>query len=162
MNVRKSAGGHIGFACLLSALSFASANGAIFTSTPARQREWQADIRVEALEAVESRATGAVTIRFRVSTEGSDAAKDVRVEVLLPLGVGVARVSDSCHPTVSPIPGLSARVTCDIGDMTSGHDRDLSVMTSARNNAPLHYAAFAFSDTPDPIPANNFAERTLQ
>jgi hypothetical protein len=152
----------MGSAGLLAVLCMASAGGAFAKPSSVVQREWQADVRIQSLEAAEARGTGGLSIRIKVGTEGSDAAKSVHVEVLLPLGVGVTRVSESCHPSASPIPGLSARVTCDLGDVTSGHERELGIVTSARNASSLRFAAFAFSDTPDPVPANNFMEKTLQ
>ena len=58
-----------------------------------------------------------------------------RVEILLPVGVGLVELSPGCIAGPSP-PGVSAlrgRVVCRLGDL----------------------------DTPDPRPGNNFAERAL-
>jgi hypothetical protein len=56
---------------------------------------------------------------------------------------------------------LAARVTCALGELHAGELRDVSITTARRPGAhmPLRFAAFAFSDTPDPRPGNNFAER---
>jgi hypothetical protein len=103
-----------------------------------------------------------ITARVVVATDSGD-ARGVRVEVMLPIGVGVVSVPDACRPSPSPVMSLSARVTCVLGDLRVREIRELSIVTTTRpgSREPLPFAAFAFSDTPDPQPSNNFAERDV-
>lgn len=125
-------------------------------------RVWQADVSVQTLEVTALKRGGPVTARVVVAT-GNEAARDVRVEILLPVGVGVLRVSELCRASQSPVVSLSARVSCALGDMPVRALRELTVTTSGTTvpDARLQFAAFVFSDTPDPVPGNNFAERAL-
>jgi hypothetical protein len=123
---------------------------------------WQADVTVQALDVTALKRGGPVTARVVIATANED-ARAVRVEVLLPVGVGVLKVSDSCRASPSPVETLSARVSCALGDMPVRARREVAVTTSGGSapDARLRFAAFAYSDTPDPRPANNFAERVL-
>ena len=126
-------------------------------------RVWQSDVKIESLDASELKSGGPVNARIIVAAAGDDPARSVRLEVLLPIGVGVLRLADGCKPSPSPVTGLNARVTCEIGDIPARGSREISIATSARPGGfPLRFAVFALSDTPDPAPANNFAERVVQ
>jgi Domain of unknown function DUF11 len=131
-------------------------------------RVWKADVRVQALELSEAKLGaggvkgGPLSVHIVVTTESDDVARAVRVEVMLPIGVGVLRVPSGCRPSPSPVTALNARVTCELGDLPVRALRELLITTTARvSNAPLHVAVFALSDTPDPFPANNFADKAL-
>ena len=126
-------------------------------------RIWQSDLRIESLDASELKSGGSVNARIVVAAGAADPARSVRVEIMLPIGVGVLRLGDGCKPSPSPVNGLNARVTCEVGDIPARGSKEVSLATTARPAGfPLRFAAFAFSDTPDPAPANNFAERALQ
>jgi len=135
--------------------------------TPARvgpppQRVWQADVLVQALEITEPKRGGPLGAHVVVAIQSNDEARAVHLEVLLPIGVGVLRMPAECHLSRSPVTSLNARVTCDLGDMPGRGSRDVSITTTGRvANGPLRVAVFAVSDTPDPLPANNFAEKVL-
>lgn len=123
---------------------------------------WQADLAVQAFDVAALRQGGPITAHVVVAT-GNDEARGVRLEMLLPVGVGVLRVSDGCRPSPGPVASLSGRVSCAIGDMPVRALRELFITTggvSAADARP-HFAVFVFSDAPDPRPANNFAERAL-
>jgi hypothetical protein len=125
-------------------------------------RIWQSDVRVRALEMSETKRGGPLSVHIVVATESDEAARAVRVEIMLPIGVGVGRIPDGCRPSPSPVNTLNARVTCDLGDLPARSVRDLWLSTTARVAAgPLRVAVFALSDTPDPFPANNFADKSL-
>ena len=123
-------------------------------------RVWQADVSVQTLEVTALKPGGPITTRVVVAT-GNDEAREVRIEMLLPVGVAILRIPGGCHASPSPVASLDARISCGLGDMPVRALRELSITTSgaARPGARLHFAVFAYSDTPDPIPANNFAER---
>jgi len=125
-------------------------------------RIWQADVRVRTLEITEPKRGGPLNVRIVITTESDDEARAVRVEIMLPIGVGVVLVPAGCRASPSPVTALNARVTCELGDLPARALRDLSITTTARvAPAPLRVAVFAASDTPDPQPANNFAEKSL-
>ena len=125
-------------------------------------RVWQADLAVQTFDVTALKPGGPITARVVVAT-GNDEARGVRLEMLLPVGIGVLRVPDACRPSPSPVASLNARVSCAIGDMPVRALREVSVVTSGVTGADPrpHFAVFVFSDTPDPRPANNFAERGL-
>jgi hypothetical protein len=128
------------------------------------RRVWQADVAIQAFDvtALKPGGGGPITARVVVAT-GNDDARGVRLEMLLPVGIGVLRVSDGCRPSPGPVASLNARVSCAIGDMPVRALREVSVTTSGVTPADArpHFAVFVFSDTPDPRPSNNFAERSL-
>jgi hypothetical protein len=128
----------------------------------APQHAWQSDVSVRAFELTMPKSGTSITVRVVVATDSGD-ARGVRVEIMLPVGVGVVTVPDGCRPSPSPVMSLSARVTCALGDLRVREIRELSIVTTARpgSREPLPFAAFAFSDTPDPHPLNNFAERDV-
>jgi hypothetical protein len=126
-------------------------------------RVWQSDLQIASLEAAELRSGASINARIVISAEGSDPAQAAKVEIMLPIGVGVLRLANGCRPSASPVTGLNARVTCDIGDLQPRGTREITISTTNRaSTIPLRFAAFAYSDTPDPSPANNFAEKTAQ
>jgi len=125
-------------------------------------RVWQSDVRVQTLEIAERGRGASLNARVVVSVESGTEARAVRVEVMLPIGVGVVEMPTACRPSPSPVTNLNARVTCELGDIPGRGFRDLIITTTARAApGPLRIAVFAASDTPDPLPANNFAERVL-
>jgi len=144
---------------LCATLAIAGSRGQQPLDSP---RAWQADLAVQGFELTAIKAGGPITARVVVAT-GNDEARGVRVEMLLPVGIGVLRVPDGCRPSPSPVASLNARVSCTIGDMPVRALREVSVTTTGVSAADArpHFAVFVFSDTPDPRPANNFAERSL-
>jgi hypothetical protein len=126
------------------------------------QRVWQADVSIRALELTMPQGGTSITARVVVAADSGD-ARDVRLEVMLPVGVGVVTVPRECRPSRSPVMLLNARVTCALGDLRVREIRDLSIVTTGRpgSREPLSFAVFALSDTPDPQPSNNFAERSV-
>ena len=144
------------FAALL--LSLASALGL----GSARQRPlWQADLQIRSLTVSEEK--GNLMARLVVATEGGEALA-ARVEVLLPVGVGIVTLGPGCvaGPSLTGIRELRARVECTLGNLPARSNRELVVVTtSPPNGVARGFGAVAMSDTPDPKPGNNFAERIL-
>jgi len=128
----------------------------------ASQRVWQSDVAVRALELTMAQGGTSITARVVVATDSGE-ARGVRVELMLPVGVGVLSVPRDCRPSPSPVMSLNARVTCVLGDLRVREIRDLSIVTTGRPgwSEPLRFAAFVLSDKPDPQPSNNFAERSV-
>lgn len=131
----------------------------------AAQRAWQADLSVRAFEVATDKAAGSISASVVIAAD-SDVARAVQVEIMLPVGVGVVSLPDECRASPGPVMSLSAHVTCTLGNIEAHTTREVSLTTTSRprspSRAPLRFAAFALSDTPDPLPANNFAERTLR
>lgn len=131
-------------------------------SRGAAQEVWQADLRIQALEV--TRIDANLVARVVVYSDNNDEARAVHVEIMLPVGVGVVRTAAGCQASASP-PGVSvlrARVICDLGTLPVRTSREVFVMTtSPLTNTPKTFAVFALSETPDPRPSNNYAERTL-
>jgi hypothetical protein len=125
-------------------------------------RVWRADIQVQSLRV--SRLDDKLLARIVVFSENDDEARAARVEILVPVGVGIVRMAEGCTASAGP-PGVSvlrARVTCELGNVAVRASREVFVMTTIPpNGMGQTFGAFALSDTPDPRPGNNFAERTL-
>jgi hypothetical protein len=138
-----------------------SVGTAILVASVGSQRVWQADVSVRALDVATLKPGGPITARVSIAAD-SDVARAVRVEIILPVGVAVLRLPAGCRTSPSPVATLSARVTCALGDLPERGQRDVSIATTGSASAGrLRFAAFAFSDTPDPVPSNNFFERVL-
>jgi hypothetical protein len=138
-----------------------------------RQAVWQADVRIQLLEVTVLRGPTAGTkpgqasttarqlsARVVVASDNDDEARGVRLDVLLPVGVGVVRLPAECRASPSAVATLTGRVTCDLGVIPVRGRREVTVSTTATVNANgARFAAMVSSDTPDPVPGNNFAER---
>ena len=128
----------------------------------ARQRPlWQADLQIRSLTVSEDR--GNLTARVIVTAEVGEALA-ARVEVLLPVGVGIVTLGPGCvaGPSMAGIRELRARVECTLGDLPARSHRELFVVTTTPpNGVSRGFAAVAMSETPDPKPGNNFAERAI-
>jgi len=126
------------------------------------QRTWQADVQIQSLDL--SQLDQSLVARVVVYSDNHDDARAVHVEILLPPGVGVTRTAMGCSASASP-PGVSeprAKVMCDMGTLPAHTAREVFVITTLPPaGTPKTFGVFASSDTPDPRPANNFAERTL-
>lgn len=132
-----------------------------FPASAAAQLVWQSDVQIQALDI--SRIESNLVARVVVSTDHGNEARAVHLEILLPVGVGVVRTAAGCQASASP-PGVSAlraRVMCELGTLSVGTSREVFVMTTSPAASSKTFAVFAVSETPDPKPANNYAERTL-
>ncbi|HEX7023981.1 MAG TPA: hypothetical protein VF187_04100 [Gemmatimonadales bacterium] len=122
---------------------------------------WQADLSIRSLTI--SQANGNLTARVIVSAESGEAI-GARVEVLLPVGVGIVTLGKGCVAGPSPtgIRELQARVECTLGTMAEGTRRELKVVTTTPPAGVARgFAVVVMSDTPDPRQGNNFAERVI-
>ena len=123
---------------------------------------WQADLQVRSLTVAE--VGGNLRARIVVATEFGEALS-ARVEVLLPVGVGIVSIGQGCKAGPSPdgIRELRARVECRLGNLQSPVTQELIVVTTLPPRGVARgFAVVAMSDTPDPKPGNNFAERVIQ
>jgi len=128
----------------------------------ARQRTlWQADLQIRSL--IVSEEKGNLTARVVVAAEDGEAL-GARVDVLLPVGVGIVTLGPGCvaGPNVTGISALRARVECRLGNMPARTSRELYVVTTSPPVGMVRgFAVVAMSETPDPRPGNNFVERAI-
>ncbi len=145
---------------LSALLLFASTDVAV---ADRRTQVWQADIQIRTLEVTRSKST--MTARIVVFTEKDDEAREARLVILLPLGVGIDRLPPGCAATAGPsmVPALRAAVECDLGSIPDRGFREVVVSTTLPPDLmPKRFGVFTYSATPDPAPGNNYAERTIQ
>lgn len=124
---------------------------------------WQADVQIRTLEVTRTKST--ITARIVVYTEKDDEARDSRLIVLLPLGVGIDKLGPGCSATAGPsmVPSLRAAVECDLGSIPDRGIREAVITTTIPPDiVPKRFGVFVYSNTPDPSPGNNYAERTIQ
>jgi len=122
---------------------------------------WQADLQIRSLTV--SEAKGNLTARVVIGVEVGEALA-ARVEVLLPVGVGIVTLGPGCvaGPNRTGISELRARVECNLGNLAARSNRELFVITTTPPNGIARgFAVVAMSDTPDPKPGNNFLERVI-
>jgi len=128
----------------------------------ARQRVlWQSDLQIRSLTVSEEK--GNLTARVVVAVEMGEAL-GARLDLLLPVGVGIVAMGDGCHagPSLTGISELRARVECSLGNLPARSNRMLFVVTTTPPAGVARgFGAVAMSDTPDPKPGNNFAERAI-
>jgi hypothetical protein len=94
---------------------------------------WQADLQIRSLTV--SEAKGNLTAPVVVAAEFGEALA-TRVEVLLPVGVGIVTLGTGCvpGPNHTGISDLHGRVECTLGNMRAGTTRELIVMTTTPPN----------------------------
>ena len=140
---------------MLAAVGF---GGAQSTRPPT----WQADVQIRTLEITKSRS--GISARVVVFTENDDEALDARLLILLPVGVGVERLGAGCAASAGPsmVPSLRATVSCELGPIPDRGYREVLITTSLPPaDFSTRFGVFAWSGTPDPVPGNNYAERSV-
>ena len=134
----------------------------LVAAEPSKQQVWQADIQIRTLEVTRMKAH--VDVRVVVYTENDDEAQNARLLILLPVGVGLERLASGCvaAPGPSMVPALRAAIMCDIGGIPNRGLREVVLTTTApAGPSPKRFGVFTYSSTPDPVPGNNYAERTI-
>jgi hypothetical protein len=123
---------------------------------------WQADVQIRTLEVTKARA--GISIRVVVYTEHDDEARDAKLLILLPVGVGLQKMVAGCSASSGPpsVPSLRATVSCELGSIANlGYHEVVLAITPPPPGAQTRLGVFAYSGTPDPRPGNNYAERVL-
>ena len=127
-----------------------------------RQQVWQSDVQIRTLEVTKSRS--GMSVRVVVYADHDDDAKDSRLLILLPVGVGVERIGSGCAASAGPsmVPSLRATISCELGVIANRGFREVLLSTTLPpEGMPKRFGVFAYSATPDPVPGNNYAERTI-
>jgi hypothetical protein len=134
-----------------------------------RQEVWQADVRVQSLEVMSLQTAGMSTrggrqlsTRVVIASDNDDDARAVRLEILLPIGVGVLRLAPGCQASPGAVATLTGRVTCELGNIPVRGFREVVITTTGSVSTGGRFAVFVTSETPDPMPSNNYAERLVQ
>lgn len=123
---------------------------------------WQADLQIRKLTVWVD--NGNLSARVVVGSEFGEAV-DARLEVLLPVGVGIVHMGSGCSagPSAHQLPSLRARVICTVGNLPSHASREYNITTTTPPiGVARRFGVMASSDTPDPKPGNNFAEMTAK
>jgi hypothetical protein len=61
------------------------------------------------------------------------------------------------------LPSLRATVECELGTITNRGIKEAVITTTIPPEMmPKRFGVFVYSSTPDPVPGNNYAERTIQ
>jgi len=145
----------------LTPLALLLAGGAqVGTDTP---QTWQADIQIRTLEITRTR--NSLNARVVVYTENDDDAQSARLLILLPVGVSIERLESGCVATPGPsmVPSLRATITCELGVIPNRGYREVLLSTTAPATPQTRrFGVFTYSATPDPVPGNNYAERTIR
>lgn len=124
------------------------------------QAVWQADVRIQALDLTPLK--GFVTIRVVVGSDGGNGASGASLHLFLPVGTKAARLPPGCQPSPSPNSAAQARIDCALGELRVRDLREITIVATAPPAGVMaRFAAFAYSDTPDPQMINNYAERVL-
>lgn len=129
---------------------------------PQAPQRWQADIQIRTLEVTKMKTN--MSVRIVVYTENDDEARDARLLILLPVGVGIERLAAGCSASAGPsmVPSLRGMVLCEVGNISNGGFKEVTLTTTLPSEPlPKRIGAFAYSRTPDPEPGNNYAERTI-
>lgn len=150
-------------ALALIALSLLALTRHSSTADGMQGQVWQADVQIRTLEVTKSKST--ITARVVVYSEKDDEARDSRLIVLLPLGVGIDKLGPGCTATAGPsmVPSLRAAVECDLGSIPDRGIRETVITTTLPPDiVAKRFGVFVYSSTPDPAPGNNYAERTIQ
>ena len=122
-------------------------------------RVWRTDLRIRSFDLMNV-GQGSVQATVGIVDEGTEAARSARLELLLPASVGLIRAPSGCRPSPALVANLTGRVTCELGDIPAHAVREITVLISLPPaGSSARFAAIVLSDTPDVIPANNFAER---
>lgn len=164
--------GTIGRSLVWAGFAVLAALTAGLAGTPGRQAVWQADVRIQLLEVIALRSprppTGGaaaarqLSARIVVANDDDDEARGVRLDVLLPVGAGVVRLPPRCKAGASAVATLTGRVTCELGVIpVRGREEVVISTTGTVSPSGGRFGALVSSDTPDPSPGNNFAERRV-
>ena len=122
-----------------------------------------ADVSVQSVSVVDKRRNG-LTADITVHSHHDDDAQRVTLIVLLPFQTKVFRLSPECSivPATSSYPdGVQAFVQCSLGDIPVGATKSVSIVTTTPPaGTAKRFAAFVWSQVPDPNQSNNFGEGT--
>ena len=119
----------------------------------------QADLRIDTIRA--SVAGNGFNCAVEVSSYHDDRARDAALNILLPVGVRVALMPETCTASAPAEDGTVGFVSCDLGSIpVSGKAARTIVTTIPPAGVRRSCGALVWSTTPDPDPTNNQAAVT--
>lgn len=118
-----------------------------------------ADLRIQSVT-VGAGPRGAVTIQVVIVADGGD-AHAVRLTVRPPNGLSPGRIPAGCHHSPAPSAEPPAPVVCDLGDLPVRGLRTVDLLFTAATKPAGKIGVLVESDSPDPLPSNNYVERSL-
>jgi hypothetical protein len=126
------------------------------------QERSQADVQVRSMAVVE--AAGNLTCKFEVFSFNDDDARNTTVRVLFPVAVKFVSSATGCVSSPAMPDGTNAFAICDIGRLRVGESRTVQIVTTVPRIPRISktFGAFAWSETPDPRPRNNYGEATAR
>ena len=124
------------------------------------QARSQADVQVRSMTA--ARVGDTLVCKFEVFSFHDDDAVNTTARVLLPVGTKFLSSATACVGSTAVRDGTQAFATCDIGRLGVGESKTVQVVTTLPHIATIRktFGAFAWSETPDPRPRNNYGEAT--
>ncbi|MFN0181486.1 MAG: hypothetical protein ACKVZ0_21970 [Gemmatimonadales bacterium] len=137
----------------------------------AAQARAQADVQIQTFNVTVGRSRNvtrvppSVFVDLTVLSNNDDDAANARVQVFLPPESGILSVPPGCTPSTAGTGAngtYHAFLTCDLGSLPVNGSRTIQFAVSMPPSyIPKRYGVFAYSETPDPLTANNYAERSL-
>jgi hypothetical protein len=120
----------------------------------------QADVRIQVIDFGVQKEF--VTVRVVVYSDHGASAHNASLHLFLPVGIRVARLPPGCQAIQGPGGGGQGRVDCLLGELRVRDLREVTIVaTVPAPGAPRRFAAFVYSDTPDPEITNNYGDRVL-
>jgi hypothetical protein len=129
------------------------------------QARAQADVQVRSMSVTES--AGNLKVSIEVFSRHDDTARNTTLRILLPVGVRFVSSATGCEARpATAADGTQSIATCEVGDLRHlggrGESKTMELLTTVPRIATIRktFGAFAWSDTPDPLPRNNYREAT--
>lgn len=124
------------------------------------QARSQADVQVRSMTVTQ--ADDQLTCKFEVFSFHDDDALNTTVRVVFPVGVRFLSSATGCIASTVRRDGTQAFATCDIGRLGVRESRTMQIVTTVPRIPRIRktFGAFAWSETSDPQPRNNYAEAT--
>ena len=120
----------------------------------------QADLRIAGIEA--SLGESGFACGVEVRNYHDDHARNVALRILLPVGVRVALVPESCRAGAPADDGTVGVISCTLGRIPVGGRVERRVVTTVPpERVRRSCGALVWSTTPDPDPTNNQAVASL-
>jgi hypothetical protein len=138
-----------------AALLLLAASTAVFA-----QARSQADVQVRSMTV--THADDKLTCKFEVFSFHDDDALNTTVRVVFPVGVKFLSSATGCVASPVRRDGTQAFATCDIGRLGVRESRTVQIITTVPRIPAIRkiFGAFAWSETSDPQPRNNYSEAT--
>lgn len=123
------------------------------------QARWQADVQIQAMT-ITCNDPGRITTRVTVKNHNYDEAKNTMLLILLPVEVKTISVPKNCLVLNASLPtgiGWAGCLQCKLSNLGVNKETTVSI-TTTRSSYGNRIGVFAYSESPDPEPGNNYKE----